>query len=134
MFFLVSSTKVLFTSYLQHVDTPLCVHQHGTPHANLASASLLWYRWQSYVYFSKYAKQSERKFYKVICWLSHKGSCRPMAQLLITPLCNEPVASLLSLFIKNDKGKNEQKALAKATKPSITAIPTTFFYPKTEAY
>ena len=66
-----------FTSYLQHVDTPLCVHQHGTPHANLASASLLWYRWQSYVYFSKYAKQSERKFYKVICWLSHKGKLPP---------------------------------------------------------
>ena len=89
-----------FTSYLQHVDTPLCVHQHGAPHANLASASLLWYRWQSYVYFSKYAKQSERKFYKVICWLSHRESCRPKAQLLITSLCNEPAASLLSLFIK----------------------------------
>ena len=127
------STKVRFTSYLQHVDTPLCVHQHGAPHANLASASLLWYRWQSYVYFSKYAKQSERKFYKVICWLSHRESCRPKAQLLITPLYNEPVASLLSLFIKNDKGKNEQKKLAKAIKPAVTAIPTTFFYPKPEA-
>lgn len=91
---------MLFTSYSQHVDTPLCIHQHGAPHANLASTSLLWYHWQSYVYFSKYAKQIERKFYKVICWLSHKGNCRPKAQLLITPSYNEPVASLLSLFIK----------------------------------
>lgn len=84
--------------------------------------------------FQNMQSKAKENLYKVINWLSHKGICRPKAQLLITPLCNEPVASLLSLFIKNDKGKNEQKKLAKATKPAVTDIPTTFFYPKIETY
>ena len=133
MFFLVFSTKVLFTSYSQRVDTPLCVHQHGTPHANLASASLLWYRWQSYVYFSKYAKQSERKFYKVICWLSHKGKLPPKGTAANHALIQRASRIFAFSVYKKRQGEERTEETCESPRPAVTAISTTFFYPKTEA-